>query len=70
MMVFLLFICQCSFLSGAPVLGCGFRMTCHEPGFLAAFFLDTPAAFLYISSLDRKAYTVYIISAIYKNSEK
>jgi hypothetical protein len=49
------------FLSGASVLGGGFSWTCHKPGFLAALFLDTIAAFLYISSFDRKAYTVYKI---------
>jgi hypothetical protein len=49
------------FLSGASVLGCGFSVTGHQPRFLAALFLDTIAAFLYISSFNRKAYTVYTI---------
>jgi hypothetical protein len=58
------------FLSGASVLGCGFSLTHHKPGFLAALFLDTPVAFHYISSLTRKAYTVYRISAIYTLTER
>ena len=53
------------FLSGTSDLGCGVSLACHKPDILAALFLDTIVAFLYISLLNVKSvYRIQNLSSL------